>query len=84
MLLVSTYFASAKQSTTGFFSRDTWLITNTTISLLLTTLQTVQIEDKTPKIVEKKDDGGDLDLFLSSNDSQIQPALVNFIDKLDQ
>ena len=31
-----------------------------------------------------EDDGGDLDLFLSSNNAQIQPALVNFLDKLDQ
>lgn len=38
MLLVSTYFASAKNSATGFFTRETWLTTNTTITSLLEVL----------------------------------------------
>lgn len=38
MLLVSTYFASAKNSAAGFFSRETWLTTNTTITSLLKVL----------------------------------------------
>jgi len=41
----------------------------------------VKKEDSEPK---KDDDGGDLDTFLSSGDSQILPGIVNFIEKLDQ
>ena len=87
MLLVNTYFASAKSNPNGIFPRETWLTVNSTIKELLKILKTVntsQIQKQGSKTSEKKEDGGDLDDFMSSNNSQIQPALVNMLDKLDQ
>ena len=85
MLLVSTYFLLAKQTATGFFNRDTWNKTNDTITLLVTLLKSKVFDStKDKKATKEKEDGGDLDQFLQSNDAQILPALVTFIERLDQ
>ena len=44
MLLVNTYFASAKSNPNGIFPRQTWLTVNTTIKELLKNLKSVKIE----------------------------------------
>lgn len=46
MILMSTYFASAKNSPTGFFSRETWLTTNTTFTQLLKLIKTIKVDTK--------------------------------------
>lgn len=87
MLLVNTYFASAKSNPNGIFPREIWLTVNSTIKQLLKILQSIntgQVEKQASKTSEKKEDGGDLDAFMSSSNSQIRPALVNMLDKLDQ
>jgi len=83
VLLIATHFACAKSSPNGFFERDMWLKTQTKIAELLEDLKNHNIEAKKQK-TEKKEDGGDLDTFLSSGDSQILPGIVAFIEKLDQ
>lgn len=83
MLLISSYFTSAKKNENGFFERETWLITNGKVSLLLKLLENKVFAKDTPKN-QNKDDGGDIDSFLRNTDSQILPALVNYIEKLDQ
>jgi len=84
MLLISSYFTSAKKTLQGYFNRDTWLTTNGKLSQLLELLDQKVFThgDQAAKIED--DDGGDIDSFLRSSDSQILPALVNFIEKLDQ
>jgi len=88
MLLISSYFTSAKKTLRGYFDRNTWLATNGKISQLLELLDQKVFShgDKSSNNIdqEKNDDGGDIDSFLRSSDSQILPALVNFIEKLDQ
>jgi len=82
MLLVTTYFLAAKKSTDGFFSRDIWLTTNKTLTSLLDLVKNKVISNDVKKV--STEDGGDIDQFMQSNDQQILPALVNFIEKLDQ
>ena len=84
MLLIATYFASAKNAPNGFFERSIWIQTSEKISELLGDLQSHNIDLKKQNSETKKEDGADLDTFLSSGDSQILPAIVTFIDKLDQ
>jgi translation initiation factor 3 subunit C len=84
MLLITTYFFSAKGNKNGFFERNTWIETSGIISELLLDLQSHNIDLKTKKVDVPKEDGADLDTFLSSGDSQILPGIVSFIDKLDQ
>lgn len=83
MLLISSYFTSAKKTLRGYFDRNTWLATNGKISQLLELLDQ-KVFSHGDKSSKKDDDGGDIDSFLRSSDSQILPALVNFIEKLDQ
>ena len=83
MLLIATYFACAKSSPNGFFERPIWLQTQSKIDELLEDLKNHNLDLKKQKS-DKKEDGGDLDTFLSSSDSQILPGIVNFIEKLDQ
>jgi len=86
MLLTQTFFASAKTMPTGYFPREMWLQSKMLIQMLL---ETLKIRPTTAKIEKKEtvdgelDDGGDLDQFQQSNDAQIHPAIVNFIEKLD-
>lgn len=88
MLLISSYFTSAKKTLQGYFNRDTWLTTNGKLSQLLELLDQKVFthgDDKNEQAAKiEDDDGGDIDSFLRSSDSQILPALVNFIEKLDQ
>ena len=68
MLLISSYFTSAKKNENGFFERETWLITNGKVSLLLKLLENKVFAKDTPKN-QNKDDGGDIDSFLRNTDS---------------
>jgi len=60
-----------------------WIKTNSTITELVTLLDSKNFDKKDVK-VEKEEEGGNLDAFLMSNDQQIFPALVTFIERLDQ
>jgi hypothetical protein len=51
MLLVNTYFASAKSHPNGIFPRETWLTVNSIIKELLKNLNSVQGESKGAKAV---------------------------------
>jgi len=72
MLLISSYFTSAKKNEAGFFDRHSWGITNDKISLLLSLLQNKVFTPKDSKVkteTTKEDDGGDIDQFLRNSDS---------------
>ena len=86
MILISTYFTSSKRSLNGFFSRDMWVTTNQRISELIQILETKgpQSKDVAPQKKKDDEDGGDIDSFLKSGEQQLLPAVINFIDKLDQ
>lgn len=81
MLLISTFLQAAKKTQFGFFTREIWLLTNNTISSLITLLQSKKIDVKSQ--TKTDGDGGDIDSFLKNSDQQILPAIVNFIEKLD-
>lgn len=82
MLLISTFFMEAKSNPQGIFTREQWIRTNNKVTDLLNLLQNKVFNKDEPKKVEE--DGGDLDSFMKSSDQQILPALVTFIEKLDQ
>ena len=83
MLITSTYLSVAKQSVNGYFNREMWIKTNSCISSIVKLLKS-KVLNTTKVVKDDKDEGGDLDSFLQSSDAQILPALVNFIEKLDQ
>lgn len=61
-----------------------WLKTTSLIGELLEDLKNHNLDVKNNKIEKKvAEDGGDLDTFLSSGDSQILPGIVAFVEKLD-
>jgi len=75
MILVSTYFTSAKKSTEGYFDRYTWIKSNDVITLLLTILKQKENDTVKTKDAEKIED-------FKRNNKQIFPALVNYMEKL--
>jgi len=51
---------------------------------LLQMLENKSMAKDAGQVQKKEEDGGDLDSFLKSSDKQILPAVVNFMEKLQQ
>ena len=78
MVQIATYFASAKNSAAGHFSRETWLLVRSLIlefvELLNTKTFSMKKQSSTSPALEaeneeKKDEGGDLDAFNQSSEA---------------
>jgi len=81
MLLISTYFTSAKKSIDGFFSRNVWLDVNDRLTAFIKLLENKNFVWYKKEATDEK--VGDIDSLAISGDQQILPALVNIIEKLD-
>ena len=75
MILISTYFTSAKKITAGFFDRYTWVTSNNIITQLLDILK-----KKEADVIASKDT--EMLKEFRVNNKQIFPALVNYMEKL--
>lgn len=81
MVQIATYFASAKNSAAGHFSRETWLLVRSLILEFVELLSTKTFSMKKQSSTspaqadieaeneEKKDEGGDLDAFNQSSEA---------------
>jgi hypothetical protein len=90
MVQIQTYFAASKDYENGFFSRNDWVLVNGLIAEFIDMLKTKKLNLTKKSSVSAEspaktgDEGVDVETFTQSNDAQILPALVNFLDKLDQ
>lgn len=80
MLLLTIYFQSAKYTSSGYLERKMWTSTCSRINEFVEVLKNHNFT----KEAKKTSDEGDLDTFISSSSAQILPAIVNFVDKIDQ
>jgi hypothetical protein len=79
LLKLNTLFSTAKVNAQGFFSRQDWIDTHQTFDSLLDLLATLPADQKAAKEEPERE----TERFHFSKVSQIMPAIVTFIEKLD-
>lgn len=79
IVLLTSYFASAKNMPDGFLDRDSWLAVSEKLSLLVQCL--VKLGPRKKKPVNEDDEAALV--AMRTADEQLVPTVVNFLEKLD-